>query len=56
MSFAIYCQGDGVRENKMGGACSMHGRYEKLTQIVGKPDRTRLLAHRWEGNIKVCIE
>jgi hypothetical protein len=43
------------REN--GGACSMHGRFEKCI-LVGKPEGKRPFGrprHRWEDNTKLDL-
>jgi hypothetical protein len=47
--------GDHIKEDEMVKACSMHGRYGKVTKIlVGKPKRKipyGKARHRWKDNI-----
>jgi hypothetical protein len=38
-----YYSGDQIKEDKIGGRCSTHGRDEKYNILVGKPEGKRLL-------------
>jgi hypothetical protein len=44
---AIYCSGDKIEKNEMGGACSTYGGEERFLQgyrvLVGKPEGKRPL-------------
>jgi hypothetical protein len=51
----LFCSGDKIEKNEMGGACSAYG--EKIgvyRVLMGKPEGKRALGrpkHRWENNI-----
>jgi hypothetical protein len=55
----IYCSGDQIEKNGMGGACSACGGEERrIKGLVGKPESKRPLGrsrHRWEDNIKMDL-
>ena len=56
----IYCSGDKLEKNEMGGACSAYGGEERCIQVlVGKPEGKRPLGRprrRWEDNIKMDLQ
>jgi hypothetical protein len=53
----IYCAGDKIEKNEMGGACSADGEGRGVYRVlVGKPDVKKPLGRlrrRWEDNIKM---
>ena len=53
----IYCPGDQIEKNEMGGACSTYdGEKRFILCFGGKPEGKRPLGrprHRWEDNIKI---
>jgi hypothetical protein len=53
----IYCLGDKIKKNEMGGARSMYGERRGICKVlVRKPEGKRPLGrprHRWDDNIKM---
>jgi hypothetical protein len=56
----IYCAGDKMENNEMGGACSAHGERRGVYRVlVGKPDGKGPLGRsrgRWGDNIKTDLQ
>jgi hypothetical protein len=55
----LYCSGDKIEKNEMGGACSAHGGSRGVYRVlVGKPEGKRPLGRprsRWEDNVKIDL-
>jgi len=56
----LYCSGDKIEKNKMGGICSTYGERRGLHRVlVGKPEGKRPLGRtigRWEKGIKMDLQ
>ena len=58
----LYCSGDKMEKNEMGGACSAHGGEERRSVyriLVGKPEGKRPLLRprcRWKDNIRMDLQ
>jgi hypothetical protein len=59
-SLMIYCAGDKIEKNEIGGECSLYGeRRGEYRDLVGKPEGKRprgRLRRRWEDNIKMDLQ
>jgi len=60
LNLVVFCTGDKIDKNVMGGTCSMYGeRRDVYRVLVGKPEGKRPLGRprrRWEDNITVALQ